>query len=85
MFFQDAVIMLDRLTIELRFVTKVDVDKTFAALETCCLLAEYELHMRYCLGKVYDNYCHSNIQACVPLEPWESLQCLCKFCPIIWK
>ena len=37
--------------------------------------------MRYCLGKVYENY-YSNIQAYVPLEPWERLQCLCKFCPM---
>ena len=42
MFVQDAVIMLDRLTIELRSVIKVDVDKTFAALETCCMVEEYE-------------------------------------------
>ena len=40
MFVQDAVTMLDRLAIELRSVTKVDVEKTFAALETCCMLAE---------------------------------------------
>ena len=32
--------------------------------------------MRYCLWKVYENYCHSNIQACVPLDPLERLQCL---------
>ena len=42
MFDQDAVIMLDQLIIELRSVTKVDVDKTVVALETCCILAEYE-------------------------------------------
>ena len=83
MIVQDAVIKLDRLTLELRSVTKVDVDKTVAALETCCMLAEYELYMQYRLGKVYENYCHSNIQAFVPLEPWERLQCLCKLCPII--
>ena len=40
MFVQDAVRMLDRLTIELRSVTKVDVDKTVIALETCCMLAK---------------------------------------------
>ena len=42
MFVQDDVIILDPLTIELRSVTKVDVDKTVVALETCCMLAEYE-------------------------------------------
>ena len=42
MFVQDAVIMLDRFTLELRSVTKVDVDKIVDALETCCMLAEYE-------------------------------------------
>ena len=42
MFVQDAVIMLDRLTLELRSVTKLDVDKTVAALETCSMLAEYK-------------------------------------------
>ena len=27
------------------------MDKTVVALETCCMLAVYEKHMRYCLGK----------------------------------
>ena len=38
MFVKDAVIIIDRLIIELRSVTKVDVDKTVVALETCCIV-----------------------------------------------
>ena len=82
MFVKDAVIIIDRLTIELRFVTKVDVDKTVVALETCCILAGFNNICGTACGKfmrIIAIPISKHVSHSTPGKDFNA----CTFCPII--